>query len=299
MNAWQRFWFEPVPATNLGVVRLLIFAGSLLFFWNKDFAQYADTPAAYWNPCYLFMKLHLSVFSAQTLLVLGWIWKVSLVTSAIGLFTRVSTWIAFLLSLYLLGLPNNIGKIDHGEMILIFSYLILAVARSGDAWSVDRLIARRLGKAPPEVPVHGEYKWPIRMGWVLITILFCAAGIAKLRTYGFAWPFPKWAMSDNLRNLFLQMHYLGRPPLKWGLWLAQYPTVCKLMALATVVVEVSLPLAIVSRWARWVLVPSIFIMQLGNDLLLGVPFRQFMLAYVFFIPWDWVGMKLFGRGQKR
>src|SRR5205814_7778187 len=33
-------------------------------------------------------------------------------------------------------------------------------------------------------------------------------------------------------------------------------------------------------------------MQLGNDLLLGVAFRQFMLAYAFFIPWDWIGDRI-------
>jgi hypothetical protein len=60
-------------------------------------------------------------------------------------------------------------------------------------------------------------------------------------------------------------------------------------------VELTLPLAIFSRWARWVLIPTIFVMQLGNDLLLGVAFRQFMLAYVFFIPWDWVGARLMPR----
>ena len=136
-------------------------------------------------------------------------------------------------------------------------------------------------------PPSGEYRWPVRAVWMLMAVVFFAAGVAKLKRSGL-----EWAFSDNMSNTFVQRHYVGYPKLRWGLWLAQYPVLCWALGFITLAAEIGAPLALVSRRARRVLIPTLFMMQVGNDLLLGVAFWQFMTAYVFWVNWPWSLEKL-------
>jgi predicted DCC family thiol-disulfide oxidoreductase YuxK len=61
------------------------------------------------------------------------------------------------------------------------------------------------------------------------------------------------------------------------------------MAGMTVVMETAAPLAIFSRWARVVLVPSLFLMQAGIWVLMGIAFREFLVLYLVWVPWDRIG----------
>ena len=79
-------------------------------------------------------------FRVQTISVIDAAWKLSLVFSAIGLFTRFSNATAFVLCVYLFGLPNSFGKTHHLDILLLWTFLIMTFSRCGDSWSVDRLI---------------------------------------------------------------------------------------------------------------------------------------------------------------
>jgi hypothetical protein len=87
----------------------------------------------------------------------------------------------------------------------------------------------------------------------------------------------------------IQAHYLGGPWVSWGLDLAQYAWLTQLMAASAVALEVSYPLALFSRRARWIIVPSVFLMQVGIDVLMGPGFKTFLICNLFWIPWDRVG----------
>jgi len=65
---------------------------------------------------------------------------------------------------------------------------ILAVSRCGAAWSLDRLIARARGKSKPDP--SGEYRWPVRAVWLILSPVSFAAGVSKLRHGGRAWSCP-------------------------------------------------------------------------------------------------------------
>jgi hypothetical protein len=53
-----------------------------------------------------------------------------------------------------------------------------------------------------------------------------------------------------------------------------------------VLLELSMPLALFSRRARVVLPVLLFLMQLGIGLLMNVWFLQFVLVYMFWVPWE-------------
>ena len=133
------------------------------------------------------------------LAVLQVIWKAALLLSCLGLFTRLSTATSFLLGAYLLGLPHNFGKTDHYDAVLVLILSIMACSRCGDSWSAHRLLSASRRRAV-ERPVSGEYTWPIRLAQVMLSLVFFAAGVAKLRHAGLA-----WIASDKLYR------GLGRP----------------------------------------------------------------------------------------
>src|SRR5207302_10188593 len=86
----------------------------------------------------------------------------------------------------------------------------------------------------------------------------------------------------------------GDPLTAWGPFLAHSVWLCRLLAGATLAIEVSFPLALFSRRARWALVPAGLLMQVGIRVLMGPSFEQFMSCYLFWVPWDRLGVP--GRG---
>ena len=163
---WERFWFTPTPATNLGLCRLLFFGSLFLYYLPHDFSAWAEVSPAFWKPIYLFELFRLSVMPGAVLSVVQVVWKGTLALCCIGLFTRPSTLTSFLLGIYLLGLPHNFGKVHHNDAVIVLVLGILALSRCGDGCSFDRLIrsARHRRDSSPTTPsLSGEYMWPVRM----------------------------------------------------------------------------------------------------------------------------------------
>jgi hypothetical protein len=214
------------------------------------------------------------------------LWLLALMLSCIGWCTRVSTGVALLVGAYILGLPQCFGKVDHWTGLLVLVMLVLALARCGDAWSIDRWLAerraRRDGAAAPTMRDSGEYRWPIQLVRFTMALVFFAAGIAKLRFAGIAWFDPR-----NMAAILIQPHYaIDRSPTALGLLLAASPTATALLAAATVLAEMSAPLALLGGPSAALIVGTLFAMQLGSALLLGVHASfPFLGCYAFWIPW--------------
>ncbi|MGB7159121.1 MAG: hypothetical protein WBD40_13715 [Tepidisphaeraceae bacterium] len=286
----RAFWFAPAPPTSLGFCRLVFFAGLLWVQWPLLLHRWGGVPEMYRKPIWTFRVLRLPFLSQDVLIGMEIAWALAIVLAAIGLFTRAATAVAFGLGFYLLLLGNNFGKIGHGDQAIVLTMLILALARCGDAWSIDaRRADRRRGDGRERSrPTSGEYRWPIRMVWLLMCLIFCAAGVTKLLRSGVA-----WITSDHLRNtLILAHHYYPRPPTDLGLYLARFPRLCHVMAAGVIALELSFPLALVLKRARGPIVAATLLMQVGIGLLMGVWFLEFFLLYAFWVPWDRLGVRL-------
>ena len=186
---------------------MLFFALMVVFFARRDYAGWADVSRVFWKPVGIVALLRLPVLPQPALAAVSVAWKALLVLSALGIFTRISTAGAFLLGTYLIGIPESFGKIHHADAILVWAMATLALSRSGDGWSVDGLMrATRRPEEPPR-PRSGEYTWPIRMMWLVMSIIFFSAGVSKLRHGGLA-----FVTSDALATHFIHSDYgLGRP----------------------------------------------------------------------------------------
>jgi hypothetical protein len=293
---WMRFWFEPVGPQNLGLCRILFFGAFFLFYLRSDFSAWGEVSESFWMPVGIFKVLHLSALSGSLLAAIQIIWKISLALSCIGIFTRPATICSFIFGAYLLGLPHNFGKIHHFDALVVIVLGIMAVSRCGDAYSIDQLMrrGRRRGASSSErLRASGEYTWPVRAVWVTFALIFFAAGVSKLRHSGLEWIF-----SDNMAILLTRSVEDDHPLLPWGVYLVEYSWLPQLLAAGTIALEISYPLALFSRKARWVIVPSVFFMQIGIWVFMGPTFLQFLICNLFWVPWDRISHKLTRRFHK-
>ncbi len=291
---WIRFFFKPVGPRNLGLCRVLFFGSCFLFYLPQDFSAWASVGDSFFDPIVLLEVLHLPVLSSDQLLVVQGVWKVSLALSCIGLLTRVSTMSSLILGVYLLGLGNNFGKIYENETLIVICFGIMALSRCGDAYSIDRLIRRWRQRSSFRVMhprMSGDYTWPVRTVWMVFTLIFFASAVSKLRHSGLEWIF-----SDNLAiSLILAGYHVSdaEPLVTWGLYIAQYAWLTRLLAAGSLVLELACPLALFSSRARWVIVPSILLLLIGFRVFLGPTFvPPYLIGSLFWVPWDRVSNRL-------
>jgi hypothetical protein len=278
MTWWRQFWFSPSHPVDLGIARALFYAGVLVMYALEDFSGWADVSIAFWMPMPVFELLGLQPMSAAAMQAAEVVWRVSLVLSAVGLFSQVSMIVAAVLGFYLLGLPHNFGHVFHFDATLVIIMFVLACSRAGDAFSIDA--SRRATKPAPS----GEYTWPIRMAWVAIALVFFAAGLAKFRYGGL-----EWITSENMSVLLTRSAYHtsdADPISGLGLWIAQSPLLASVIAGMSAIIEFAYPLALVSKRARVFFVPAAFMMLIGIRVLMGPTFGGFLVANVFWVPWS-------------
>jgi len=274
---WMQFWFAPSAPGDLGLSRALFFTGMLVMYSPVDFSGWGRVSSAFWMPIPLFRLLHLAPTTADVLDLLQFTWRAALLCSAVGVGTAVSQWIAFLLGFYLLGLPHNFGHTFHFDALLVIAMGILACSRSGDAWSVDARLSRAQFKP------SGEYTWPLRAIWTAMSLVFFAAGLAKLRHGGI-----DWVLSSNLSVILSRAPYHvsdADPITGVGLWIAGNAWISRLVAATTLIVELGFVTALFSKSARRVFVPAAFLMLIGIRVLMGPTFGGFLIANVFWVPW--------------
>jgi len=287
-SRWARFWFTPSSPIDLGISRLFFFGGVFAMYAREDFTAWGSVSQAFWLPLPLFTILHLKAFTPDVIAALQVVWHVVLVLSAVGLVTRASTIVASLLGAYLLGLPHNFGQTYHFDAVLVIAMCVLACSRAADACSVDAWL---LDEPAPEP--SGEYTWPIRTIWVAVSLVFFAAGLAKLR-YGHL----EWIASGNMSILLTRAlyHVSDADPLtRAGLWIAAHHWLSSAVAAMAVATEVLFPAALFSRRARLVLVPAAIAMLIGIRVLMGPTFGGFLIVNVFWMPWHAVAARLGAR----
>jgi hypothetical protein len=281
----EQLFFSGASARELGLHRVLFFGLVLTYSLTMDPSAWASVSRVFWSPTYFFSYFEYPVASAGTLVALTWIWRAALLASLLGLFSRVSVVVAFVLGFYLIGLPHNFGKVHHNDAILVLVMAIFAFSRCGDGLSLDAL--RRTGRAPEaaepdEGAWGGEYSWPLRLCRLMVVFVVFSAGVAKLRHGGL-----DWAVSDNLYYTILRHYYTHEPFTHIGLLFTRFPWMCNALAGFSLLVEISAPLLLVLRgWWRLILLAMVVGMFLGFGFTLGVLFIHYVaLLLIFFVPW--------------
>lgn len=292
--AWfERLGLRAVHAEELALARIVFFGWTALCNWRRDSALWVPFAELDFRPPGLAKLLGLRFASGGWMEALDVAWVAVLLASAVGLFSRWAMALSLLLGVYLLALPHGIGRTQHSDAVLVFVMAAFALSRAGDAWSLDALLeawrARRQGtqrvapapaRSAASVVPSVEYAWPQAFTLLCLVIVYFAAGIAKLRETGIDWG---WNEGGRLR--LIAHAYTHSPPTQLGLLLAEAGAAPRILGTLAFALELSCPLALVLRPARWLIVGGLFLLQLGIWLTLGVFFDGFFGLFALCIPW--------------
>jgi len=169
------------------------------------------------------------------------------------------------------------GQLLHFENLMVLYLLIVALAPSADAWSLD---ARRRADDRRPAGASSVYGWPIALASLVLVITYVIAGIAKLRYGGLDWVF-----GDTLRNhvayAAARLDLLGGTPSPFAGLGVRLESVWPLAAAATIAIELAAPIALLGGRIRTVWVIAAWSMHLGvlAFMLIGFPMPLFLVAF--------------------
>jgi hypothetical protein len=150
----HRFLYAADWAVNLACFRIALFAALLYGLATEAdvmllFSRMPDELRV--APFGLGWLLPWLTFSSEGTSFLLIVATIVCVSGLVGFCARTSAGLAFVLALYLFGVPQCFGKIAHNSHYLIWFSALLAVSPCGDALSVDALWAARRGTALPRL----------------------------------------------------------------------------------------------------------------------------------------------------
>lgn len=292
---------------NLAIFRVVFLAAVALPFacdvlrWTE--LVMPSIPAEVWVPVAFYRHIPFNFLVNAALAHAIALADVALIVMALaGLFTRTSLTLATILSLYLFGLPENLGKVSHFQHTVWFMAL-LAAGPSGAMLSVDAIISavRRAdrGAVALEVPPRSALR-TLRYAWALIGLLYLGSGLAKLNA---AYLY-RWVSADNLRHIFWRNWFerrIYRPGFTPPVRIDRLPAaMIDAWGAGAVALETGFVAFVLFRWARWFLILAGLAFHAGNGLILGIWFHTLIGSYVCLVDWSSLGRQLTARltGQR-
>jgi predicted DCC family thiol-disulfide oxidoreductase YuxK len=278
-----RDFFDATTAPiNLAIFRIVFFLMVLFSFSVNNVAWFGSLPAEFrFSPPGLqFIVSHIPINESFARAV-----SVALVIVCLacifGVFTRGAIIICLILSLYVLGLPQIFGKINHYHHLTWFM-AVLAASPCGDVLSIDAVWKswKRADRGSTAAPAASRaYALPLRFIWLLMGVIYFSAGFWKVWTAGSA-----WAWSDNPRNIMYNkwMELSGWLPI---FRIDHYPLLYKMSATVTLTFELSFIFLILFASVRWLAPAGGLMFHNMTNLFMKISFWNLQGCYVAFVDW--------------
>jgi hypothetical protein len=283
---WQEgldgWWMRPLDAQPLAFFRIAVgaFAVSyLLVRWTNLTSSTAFAPSQ-------FAPVGIVTIASEPLT--AWLVYALLISTVVMGVTFTTGWrfrltgpLFAVLLLWVLSYRNSWGQVYHSENLLVLHVIVLGLVPAADALSLD---ARRQASIPSNAR---DYGWPLRLCALITVLTYFVAGWAKLDASGLA-----WVTSDALRNQVaydsLRKALLGDYSSPLGTWLVGHGWAFKPLALATLVVELGAPLALLGRRVAVVWAVAAWLFHAGVLATMMIPFVYPLvgLAFVPLFAWD-------------
>ena len=235
LSGWNRFWFTPAQPHTLALIRLL--GGSMLFYthlvWTLDLEAFfgphswitSDVSRTMQGPASYSFSYFWFVESTTLLWTLHIAALVVFAMFAAGLFTRVTSVLAFLLTLMYCHRQN--GALFGLDQVNAMLAMYLMIGPSGAVYSLDRLIARIRagGPLPPPAPSVAA-NVAVRLIQLHMCVIYLFGGVGKIK--GQMWWVGNafWLSIANLEYQSLDVT-----------WLVHFPFVIALLTHVTVLWE--------------------------------------------------------------
>jgi hypothetical protein len=215
--------------------------------------------------------------------LLKWAMVLSLLLSATGLLTVVSTKTSLLLVLFYEGLVRSFGHFNHDEMLGVYCLAVLAFTPCGDAFSLDRLLRKRTNRDPEFSGPRFAYAYPILLMQLLIAWAYFSSALIKMRVAGW-----KYLSPDNLPALaiFHSLDNLHDTHFRLAFWLPQVKNFLPVAVALVLLWELSFPLAIFFRRLRWWILGAGVLFHLSTLFFMNIFFPHQLALYLIFVNWD-------------
>ena len=276
IGVFRRYFDEKGSPIDLAVFRMVLFGALFLCAKPATIDLYAGLPHELLTPPVGFRAV-LRLLPVEPALAGGadLVLRAACLLAFIGLFTRSAALIASLSAVYVLGVPQCFGQVDHYHNLVWFSFL-LALSRCGDALSVDAVWRRYRGSpAVPETSV--TYARPIRWIWLLMGVIYFFPGFWKLWISGDAWFFGD-ALVSHMRMKWLELRWIPAVRLDHIPWLA------RAAGLTAVAFELSFIPLVLHRRSRPIAAVAGLVFHNLSELLMGISFVWLQAMYVSFLP---------------
>jgi hypothetical protein len=297
IEAYRELAFKPAPLA-LSLARLaLCFVVWYDFKMHVLFSEdYLRTVTCY-DPKGILNLFHTQMPTLAELNMWIAVKDVALFMFAIGLFTRISGATLLLCNLHLMGFFESINRDGywcHGSNVLLLTQLAFLFAQPG-VFSFDYFLSKRL-KSFPKFFYHPEkqYAWPVLLGQAATALMFVNSFYWKMLKSG-----PAWALSDNMRNIFILQYEmtLFQDYPKHILAIISNQFYYKGIAILNLILQISplIALFVIKRPVLRAAVGLGFVIEtIGLLVFMGLDDLEWIALYAFFVDWDYFfGKSLF------
>lgn len=283
MQRISHWWFSPAPATRLAVLRVLVGAWVLYYVGQRVdmFARIGRTDPELFSPVGLAHLLSGPVapqifdFSVLALLVLA-------VLVALGVWHRWTGPAFGVMLLAVLSYRNSWSMIYHSDNVLVFHALIIGLAPSARAWSLDAWRAARSGMQRIAQPlVSWRFGWPIRLMCVSAIATYFIAGVAKVAgPLGWSWVGGEALRSQIAVDAVRKYALADNPPQLFSI-IYDEVLLFLVIGVGSLALELAAPLFLVTKRAAKFWAIHAWLMHWGIFFIMGIRFRYQMWGLLF------------------
>jgi predicted DCC family thiol-disulfide oxidoreductase YuxK len=297
LNVFVRFFSEKDSPWNLAIFRVVFFAYILLTFnkanvlWFSRLPSELIIPPVGWKHILLYLPINPALADFVCM-----VFVIACFCALVGLFTKCALWISVVSGIYVLGIPQFFGKVNHYHEWIWFM-MILAVSRCADVFSLDA-VRQAFNRAdngeqlgPPENTVG--YALPLRFVWLLIGVAYFFPGLWKVIRS--PW---HWAFSDNLKyQMYAYWFWFEGSGWTPAFRIDHYPWLYKMAALGTILFELSFIFLVLFPALRGLALVGGLIFHNMTDMFMRISFRHLQICYVSLVNWTklaaWLAKLLF------
>jgi hypothetical protein len=263
--------------SGASVVRLLVFGVWAAIFCVDPIQQLAELPLSALNPPGLQMLVPRPVveflFLEPVLVVLRVSGAGMCFAAALSVFSPLTTLAAAGCVFVVQSLERSLGYINHSEILFVLSVIMFAGFSAAD-WVTSRDTNRRIRGNPPDASDTAPLLLMTLATMFVLSYQFAA--INRVMTVGL-----EGTLGESL--VFYMVRHTARDTF-WscgGGWLVYESDMLRVMAkgafLLTTLVELTLPLALLLRRARWFYVFALAAFHMGTFFTMNTVFLQMLL----------------------
>ena len=294
MSVLARIVYPEAPAKRLAALRVLIGGYGLFYALGRVGALWGVTryPPTQFRPVGPIAWIGAPLPSFAVALLIGATLLLGL-AFVLGWRFRITGPAFAVCQLVLLSYRNSWGMVFHTENLIVMHALVLAVAPSADAWSLDA----RGRTVPADSPRYG---WAVQLVCAVTVTSYFIAGWTKLAHAGLG-----WVWSDTLRNFIaydnVRKLELGATHSALGGWLVQFDWLFPPLAATSLGIELGAPLALLHRRVGMLWAAFAWMFHLGVLALMLILFHYPLLgfAYASFLPVEKLGNAIEGWWNRR